>query len=141
MDFQVPRDASLAQIRQIFAADRYAVGTTGCEVLEAGEGHARCALTLDDRYLNLSDKPMGGAIFTLADFCLGITSNYNQAATVTSSCTIDYLNVASTPRLIATGRTDKMGRRLGFYTVEVRDQNDILIARMTAVCTRVGSDA
>ncbi|MCL2883637.1 MAG: PaaI family thioesterase [Coriobacteriia bacterium] len=139
MSFEVPRDASLAEIQAIFAKDRYAVATTGCEILEAIDGRAVCALTLDDCHLNMNDNPMGGVIFTLADFCLGIVSNYNQPPTVSSSCTIEYLNVATTPRLIATGVVDKKGRTLGFYTVKVHDENAVLVAKMTATCARLNS--
>ncbi|MDR0308450.1 MAG: PaaI family thioesterase [Coriobacteriales bacterium] len=138
MVFQIPRDASLELVRELFSRDRFAVESCGCEILEAAEGHAVCALELADRHLNANDLPMGGAIFTLADFCLGIASNYNQVASVTTSSTIDYLSVAGTRRLIARANADKMGKTLGFFTVEVHDSNDLLVARMTAICTRVG---
>ena len=134
---QIARDASLEEVQAIFVDDRFACGLCGCEVLEVAYGRVVCAFDITDEHLNLSDRVMGGAIFTLADFCLGIVANYNQPASVSTSCHIEFLAASSGKRLIATANCDKDGRTLGFYTVVVTDDQGTDIALMQAVCTRI----
>jgi acyl-CoA thioesterase len=135
---QLPPDASLEEVRAYFADDRFAVGQCDCEVLEAACGHAVCAFDIQEHHLNMSGIPMGGAIFTLADFALGIASNYNQQSSVSVQCNIEYLSVARGKRLIATADLDKNGRSLAFCTVLVHDETGLLVAKADAICARVG---
>ena len=79
---------------------------------------------------------MGGAIFTLADFALAIACNIGEGPTVAVNNTIEYLNSTKGSTLIATCDADKSGRSLGFYTIEVKDDLDTPVAKMTATCFR-----
>ncbi|MCL1879030.1 MAG: PaaI family thioesterase [Actinomycetia bacterium] len=134
----IPQNASLDEVRAAFSRDRFATEQCGCEVLEVAFGHAVCALDIRDEHLNMGNRVMGGAIFTLADFCLGVLSNYNQPPSVSASCHIEFLASPRGQRLLATGSIDKSGRTLGFYTVVVSDDSGLEVARMQAVCARVG---
>ena len=59
----------LAEAREEFAGDRFAMGT-GVRIEEVGDRYAKCSLQLTSRHLNAAGQTMGGAIFTLADFYL-----------------------------------------------------------------------
>ncbi|MDR2108572.1 MAG: PaaI family thioesterase [Coriobacteriales bacterium] len=132
------RDASLAEVRACFLHDRFATEQAGCVIEEAAWGHAVCSLELDSRHLNAQGQPMGGAIFTLADFALAVASNIGEAPTVAVSNTIDYLTRARGTRLVATARALRSGRRLGFYQIDVHDETGSLVAQMGAKCYRDG---
>ena len=107
----LPENPTIDQVREFFANDKFATEAAGCGV-------------------------MGGAIFTLADFCLAIACNVNEQPTVSVSNTIEFLSAAKSDKLIAECNVDKSGRKLGFYTVDVSDNTGRKVARMTATCYR-----
>ncbi len=124
------------EVRKLFGNDRFATEACGCRVLEASRGHAVCAFDIAPVHLNAMGNVMGGAIFTLADFALAIACNIGENPTVAVSNTIEYLNSTKGSTLVATCDVDKSGRNLGFYTVEVKDDLDTPVAKMTATCFR-----
>ena len=126
----------IEEVRELFGNDRFATEACGCRVLEASRGHAVCAFDIAPIHLNAMGNVMGGAIFTLADFALAIACNMGEEPTVAVNNTIEYLNSTKGSMLIATCDADKSGRNLGFYTVEVKDDLDTPVAKMTATCFR-----
>ena len=126
----------IEEVRKLFGNDRFATEACGCRVLEASRGHAVCAFDIAPIHLNAMGNVMGGAIFTLADFALAIACNMGEEPTVAVNNTIEYLNSTKGSTLIATCDADKSGRNLGCYTVEVKDDLDTPVAKMTATCFR-----
>ena len=126
----------LERAKAQFSADLFATQTTGVEILEASAGHAKCMLRLRPNHMNCLGVPMGGAIFTLADFALAIASNTGGNPSVSVSSTIEYLSASKGTCLIATCNADKSGRRLGFYTTDVTDDTGRRIARVTTTVFR-----
>lgn len=126
-------DDTLDQIREKFSHDRFATEACGCRVDEARAGHAVCSLDITPAHINEKGVPMGGAIFTLADFAIAVASNVGRVPTFSVSCNIEFLNVARGKRLIATADADRSGHTLGFYTAVVVDELGTPVARMTPV--------
>ena len=126
----------IEEVREMFGNDRFATEACGCRVLEASRGHAVCAFDIAPIHLNAMGNVMGGAIFTLADFALAIACNIGEDPTVAVNNTIEYLNSTKGSTLIATCDADKSGRSLGFYIIEVKDDLDTPVAKMTATCFR-----
>ena len=126
----------IEEVRELFGNARFATEACGCRVLEASRGHAVCAFDIAPIHLNAMGNVMGGAIFTLADFALAIACNIGEDPTVAVNNTIEYLNSTKGSTLIATCDADKSGRSLGFYTIEVKDDLDTPVAKMTATCFR-----
>jgi acyl-CoA thioesterase len=137
----VPRSATLDEVRAFFANDRFATEQAGCIIDKAGYGHAVCSMELDAKHLNAQGHPMGGAIFTLADFALAVACNVGEAPTVAASNTISYLDRARGKCLIATARTLRSGQRMAFYQIDVHDETGIHVAQMNATCYRHGKTA
>ena len=127
----LPENPTIDQVREFFANDKFATEAAGCTVIEAV-----CEMPLDRIHYNAQGGVMGGAIFTLADFCLAIACNVNEQPTVSVSNTIEFLSATKGDKLIAECNVDKSGRKLGFYTVDVSDNTGRKVARMTATCSR-----
>jgi acyl-CoA thioesterase len=89
-------------------------------------------MEITEQHLNAQGNPMGGAIFTLADFCLAIISNVGEEPTASVGSTIEYLSVAKGKTLRAEGRVVKSGRSLGFYAIDIWDNLDNHVAHMIA---------
>ena len=132
----IDENCPIEEVRTLFANDRFATEMCGCRVVEASRGHAVCAFDIAETHLNARGSVMGGAIFTLADFALAIACNIGEEPTVAVSNSIQYLNATRGNTLIATCDADKSGRNLGFYTVDIADDQGIPIAKMTATCFR-----
>lgn len=132
----IDKNCAIEEVRKLFHNDHFATEACGCRVVEASRGHAVCEFDIAQTHLNAQGRVMGGAIFTLADFALAIACNIGEEATVSASSTIEYLNAAKGSRLVATCDVDKSGRNLGFYTVDVRDDLETHVAKMTATCFR-----
>ena len=66
---------TLEELRNRFQRDRFAMEVLGAEIEEAGPGRARCGLALRPCHMNANGTPMGGVIFTLADFAFAVAAN------------------------------------------------------------------
>ena len=133
---KLPENPTLDQITDYFANDKFATEVAGCTIIEGSRGHAVCEMPILSKHRNAAGGVMGGAIFTLADFCLAIACNIDEDPTVSVSNTIEFMSGAKGEKLIARCEVDKSGRKLGFYTVDVTDDTGRKIARMTATCYR-----
>lgn len=71
---------SLETLRAYFQNDRFAM-ESGVELLEAAPGYALCRMALRPMHCNSRGTPMGGAIFTLADFASAVAANTESAET------------------------------------------------------------
>lgn len=124
--------SSLEEIRKRFQNDHYAMETTGVVIDSAEPGKAVCSLVLEERHMNENHVPMGGAIFTLADFACAIASNgYAQKKTVSQQVSISFLAPAKGKRLIAEAFCLRAGRTTALYEVDVRDELDTYVAHAT----------
>ena len=123
---------SLEEIRSRFQNDHFAMDATGIVIDSAEPGKAVCSLTLEERHMNENHVPMGGAVFTLADFTCAIAANgYNERKTVSQHASITFLSPARGKRLIAEAVSLRDGRTTALYTVDVRDELGTYVAHGT----------
>lgn len=123
---------SLEEIQSYFAQDKFAAQAR-CSIVEARANHAICEMPITPDHLNANGTVMGGAMFTLADFTMAVISNLDNKPTVAIDCTIRFFSTAKGEKLIATGSTNKGGRSVGFYTVDIDDDLGTKVAQF--VCT------
>lgn len=120
------------QIRERFSSDSFATQAAGAVIDRVEPGHAICSMELRPVHLNANSAPMGGAIFTLADFAFAVAANaYSGRVTVTQQVSVNFLSAAKGKKLIAEARCMKQGHSSCFYTVEVRDELDTQVAYFT----------
>ena len=128
---------SIDEIRQTFAKDRYATEATGAQILEVGDHFARCGVTLTPIHRNAMGAVMGGVLFTLADFAFAVAANSNALEWVSLESSIHYLSSAPSQRLFATTRCIRQGRTTCLYEIELRNENDQLLAIVTTSGMRI----
>ena len=97
------------------------------EIVEPGKAVAR--MRVRDDMLNGFSVIHGGLTFALADTAFAFACNsYNQQS-FAAAAQIEFLRPAvAADVLTATASEDYRGRRSGYYTVEVRNQRDELVA-------------
>ena len=120
---------TLEEIRNRFKNDHFATDATGIVIDSAEPGRAVCSLTLEKRHMNDNNVPMGGAVFTLADFVCAIAANgYSEKKTVSQNVSITFLAPAKGKRLIAEAFCLREGRTTALYTADVRDELGTYVA-------------
>lgn len=130
---------TLEEIRQRFADDRFATDAAGIVIDLAEPGKAVCSLTLEAHHMNANNVPMGGAIFTLADFTCAIAANAcAEKVTVSQNASITFLAPAKGKRLIAEANCLRAGRTTGLYAVDVRDELGTYVAHASINAFVVG---
>ena len=122
---------TLEEIREIFKEDRFATEAAGAVIDAADVRYARCRLKLEKVHRNAAGIVMGGAIFTLADFCMAVAANgYRENCdTVSIDGSILYMKPTKGSWLIAEAKCIKPGRSLNYYEVMVKDDLDTEVAR------------
>lgn len=123
----------LEQIQQTFCRDRFATEAAGISIVDAKPQYAVCEMPLTPVHRNARGTPMGGAIFTLADFSAAVAANGYAGETdvISLHADITYLGTAKGDRLIAVARCVKHGRSTTLYTVDVRDELGTEVARVS----------
>lgn len=131
----VTEENSLEEIKAYFNKDRFAAAAQ-CSIIEAKANHSVCRMPITPEHLNANGTVMGGALFTLADFTMAVASNLDGKSTVSIDCSIRFFRPAKGNELIATCSADKAGRSVGFYTVEIADEQGALVAEFTSTAHR-----
>ena len=121
----------LERARAVFMKTPFAAGLTGCEIEDAGQGRAVCSLALGPQHMNALGQPMGGAIFTLADFAFGVASNFDRDVYVSTSADVHFLAAAKGTTLLAEAEEIRCGRRTCLYGVTVTDELGTQVAYIT----------
>ncbi|GAB3480262.1 hydroxyphenylacetyl-CoA thioesterase PaaI [Marinomonas epiphytica] len=101
----------------------------GIELLSAAPGEAAMRMTVQDFMLQGHKSCHGGYLFTLGDSTFAFACNTYNQPTVALGCSIDYVAPAfAGDVLTATASELSRGGRTGNYTVEIRNQQDQLVA-------------
>ena len=111
----------IKKAKEIFIKDRYAMVTTGIDIVAVDERYAKCSLKLDERHLNATGHVMGGAIFTLADFVFAMATHFEQPPTVTTVSQISYMGSPKGKVLYGESRLLKDGKRACYYEIDITD--------------------
>ena len=122
---------TMEEVTKRFHEDRFAA-QAGVEIREAEPGRALCAMPLRPCHMNANNTPMGGAIFTLADFAYAVASNgFTDKIIVSQQVAITFLAPARGTELLAEAKCLKSGRTTCLYEVDVRDELGTYVAHAT----------
>jgi acyl-CoA thioesterase len=123
---------SLEVQRLKFKNDLFVAEGLQAEIEAVGQGFARCGMTILPRHCNALKIPMGGVIFTLADFAFAVAANQEGRAVVTQSAQITFLAPAAGSRLTAEATAVREGGHTSLYSVLVTDETGRKVAYATA---------
>ena len=112
-------EQELNTLREKFVQDLFVSQGLGAVIDEAHYGYAKCSMEIEPRHCNALGIPMGGTIFTLADFAFAVASNQRGRAVVTQASQITFLKSARGKHLTAEAHQVKDGKRV----VIIRNQD------------------
>ncbi len=123
--------ADLNELKEKFIHDLFVADGLGAVIEEASYGYARCSMEIQPRHCNALGIPMGGAVFTLADFAFAVAANQAGRDVVTQASQVTFLKAAQGKHLTAEARQIKDGKRVCFYEVRVTDDLGTEVAFVT----------
>jgi acyl-CoA thioesterase len=109
----------------------FATEQAGCVIDAVADGYAKCSMTLGPEHMNSLGVPMGGAVFTLADFAFGVASNFDRNVFVSSAADIHFMAPAKGGVLFAEAKQIRCGRRTCLFSVDVTDELGTAVAYVT----------
>ena len=113
---------------KMYAGDE-ASRALGIHVAIPNPGSAVATMRVREDMVNGFNICHGGLLFTLADTAFAFACNAYDDLTVAGSGHIEFLRPVNLhDELRAVAREELRGDRVGFYTVEVFDQNDAQVA-------------
>lgn len=109
----------------------------GMKLVEMKPGHAIVEMVPDKEDTNIFDMVHGGAIFSLMDEAFQVSCNSHGTVAVALCVNVVYHNPAEAgSRLRAESREINCSKKTATYQIEVKDENDILIATCQALAYR-----
>ena len=100
--------------------------------MEVNEGYSVVVATLTEDSVNIWGLPHGGLLFSLGDVAAGLAGqSFGDKQVVTTSSNMNFLqkpHVSKCGRLTATARVLRSTRSLGFFRVDIQDEENNLIA-------------
>ena len=117
----------LSHLKEKFVNDLFISQGLEAVIDEASYGYAKCSMEIQPRHCNALGIPMGGAVFTLADFAFAVAANQEGRDVVTQASQITFLKPAKGKYLTAIANQVTDGKRICFYEVKVTDDlgNDV----------------
>ncbi len=116
--------------------DRFAA-VNGIQLVEIREGYARAEMTVTDKHLNGGNVCQGGALFTLADLAFAaVTNSHGQLTFGIQSSIVFSKSAMEGDRLTAVATETVNHHKLPYCEVQIRNQQDELIAVFTGLAYR-----
>ncbi len=125
----------MEKIFQMMQKDRFAKYNQ-IELLEVGEGTAKAQMVITENHLNGVGTVQGGALFTLADLVFAAASNSRGKIAVGLNADISFIKAVSSGILTATASEVDLKRTVGIYRVEIRNEENALIATFQSTAYR-----
>jgi acyl-CoA thioesterase len=123
---------------EIMWPDDHAARGLGMRIDAVGPGSASLSMAVRPDMVNGHGTCHGGFIFALADSTFAYACNSGNQRTVAAGVDINFVAPAHLgDRLSASGIARQQGGRSGVYDVEVKNQNERLIAIFRGRSTRI----
>jgi acyl-CoA thioesterase len=119
------------RVKDLAARDPF-VTFLGAECAEAGPGTAVVRMMVCDQHMNFNGTCHGGVLFSLADIAFGLASNSHGRLAAAIDAHIGFTApVQVGDALIATAVELNRSNRIGTYRVDVRRNDDGVVAAFT----------
>ena len=129
---------SLDYLKEFFKDDLFATKLLGAKIIDAHDDYAKCSFDVEKNHQNAKGIIMGGAIFTLGDFTFAVATNQNEKNyTVSTNANISFMRPATGSHLYAEAIKLRDGKTICFYDVNVYDEKNTLVAKLSITGTHV----
>ena len=117
------------KIIESFNSAKGYIKANGFKIVELDKEHCKMKYEVSEDGLNPYGIVHGGVLFGLADTCAGALAFMSGRIPLTTNSSINYLNQASCKTLIAEATILKEGKNIGYYNVNIYDENSKLLVQ------------
>ena len=117
----------MEKMMNFFRNDKFS-GHVGIELIEVSEGRAKAKMKINEHHLYSMGTVHGAALFALADLVFAVASNSHGTIAMAINAHISYIKAARKGFLWAEGKEMSLNPKLATYTIQIRDDNNDLIA-------------
>ena len=111
----------------------------GVTLLEVGVGRATARMTVRSEMVNGFGTAHGGIVFAFGDSLLAFCCNSTGEISVALDCSVSYpAAVRPGDMLTATGVQESSTRRIGFASVTIRNQDEMIVGHFRGTVYRTG---
>lgn len=111
----------------------------GIELLEVRDHYCLLEMPIRSEMINGLRTVHGGVTFSLADSALALSSNNLDEASVALSCHINFTKQVKLGDVLrAESRQIHDTRKTGIYEIEVKNQNQVLVASFRGTVYKIG---
>ncbi len=122
---------------RMFALDNVSRGL-GIEIVEVRPHYTRMRMTVREDMLNAHAICHGGVIFTLADSAFAYACNSENASSLATRCSVDFITAARLGETLVAVAEEKVRQsRMGVYDVTVTAQDGRVVAVFRGNSVRV----
>jgi acyl-CoA thioesterase len=134
------KEASLLKIpHKMLSQDAFSTWL-GIEIVEVQLGYCKLKMKVRKEMLNSMQKAHGGITYSLADTAFGFAANTHGKYAVSIETSINHIEaLAEGDELIAESTVAITKRKLGFHTVEIKCNNQ-MVALFKGVVYRTSKD-
>lgn len=126
--------SNTSPIHELTARDAF-TQWLGIRIIELSPHFARLSMEIRKDMLNGFGTLHGGVTFAFADAAFGYASNWEGKINVALDATITFTNPARTgDTLVAEAHCLNNTRKTGLYRVDIRNQQNELVAAFQATC-------
>lgn len=131
--------ADFEAIRARLNTDPFAI-QAGIRVTAIGDGYAAAVVKVGASNVNTIDTAHGGLIFSVADEAFAAACNSDNTTRVAQSFTIAFTRPAPIGAILtATATRVSQSKKTALYSVEVKDEQDRLIAHCQCLAYSLGT--
>lgn len=113
----------------------------GIELLQVNEGYCRIKMNIRKEMVNGFGVVHGGVTFSFADSALAFACNNRNNLSLALDVTISFLKpVQVGDVLIAEAKEMHNGKSTGVYLIEVKNQDNAVVALFKGTCFRTGKE-
>ncbi len=134
------RDLAEAVVRGMLARDEFS-RWLGVELLNVAPGRCTLRMTVRDEMVNAFGVSHGGIVYSLADSALAFASNTHGRVTLSIENSIAYpVAVRAGNTLTAVAVEESTANSVAFYSVGVRNEDDVVVALFRGTVYRTRRD-
>ncbi|MEN9597955.1 MAG: hydroxyphenylacetyl-CoA thioesterase PaaI [Bacteroidota bacterium] len=109
----------------------------GIELIDVQEGYSKISMKVRPEMINGLGIVHGGIAFSFADSAFAFACNNRNNLSVALDTSINFLKpVYVGDTLVAEATEIHNGRSTGLYEIDIKNQNDISVARFKGTCFR-----
>lgn len=124
-----PKERAVRSTEKLWQTDN-ASRWVGMQVAEVDEGYATVYLSIEEHHCNGMGNCHGGITYALADSAFAFACNSRNQLTVAQHNSITYLAPVKVGDVIkACAKELSLVGRSGLYDVELRNQDDVIVAQ------------